>query len=191
MPFIFLAMILVVTTFKMVPDVKSVGKIRLLEVRVVHLKEKTYKTVELGENYFITGMEGQLYWKVKNIREAFLVGMADRNSLISYFDVLYFLLLDACLFFMIYRMNDETIFSEKLSIGLKAVLFCIILYPFVTLIANHYSSKFIQELTNNQFQAQYEYFSANKYQLIIYLLIFMYPFLQKAVNLQKEQDLTV
>ena len=92
---------------------------------------------------------------------------------------------------MVYRMNEETIFSEQLSAGLKILLYCIMFYPLVTMIGNHYSDQSIQELTNNQFKAQYERFGIGKFQLITYLLIFMYPFLKKAIDLQKDQNLTV
>ncbi len=190
-PFIFLALILVSASFKFVSDWRSIGSTRLLEVRISDLKERTYKRVELGENSFTTGMEGQLYWKVRNSREAFLVGMADRDRLISYFDVLYFLLLDACLFFMVYRMNEETIFSEQIGVGLKVVIFCIIFYPIITLMGNYLSDLSVQKLTGYKFRSQHQSFSASKFQLISYLLVFMYPFLQKAINLQKEQDLTI
>ena len=190
-PYFFLLLILFSATFKIAHDINSVGKTTFLDVRTFNLKEKTFKEVELGENSFTTGMEGVLRWKVKDLKEAFLVGLADRDRLISYYDILYLLLLDAGLFFMIYRMNEETIFSEQLSTGLKVVLYCIMFYPFATMIGNYYSNQFIQELTNNQFKGQYENFSISKFQILFYLMIFMYPFLQKAINLQKEQDLTI
>ncbi len=190
-PFIFLVLVLLSATIKIISDVNSIGRTRLLEVRIGNLKERTYKSVELGENSFITGMEGTLHWKVKNLKESFLVGMIDGDRVISYYDILYFLLLDAGLFFMIFRMSDETVFSEQLSAGLKIVFYCIMFYPFVTMIGSYCNNQLVQELTDNQFKGQFEDFSIAKFQLIMYLLIFMYPFLQKAIKLQKEQNLTI
>ena len=190
-PLIFLVVVLIFASFKFVSDWKSIGRTRLLDVSINNLKEKTYKQVEIGENSFTTGMEGTLYWKVKDLKEAMLVGFADGDRLMSYYDVFYFLCIDGILFFMVYGMNDETIFSERLSLGLKIVLYCTILYPFVMMIGDYYSSQAIQELTNNQFTGQYKNFGIGKFQLIMYLMIFMLPFLKKAIDLQKEQNLTV
>lgn len=190
-PYIFLVLILISASIKVVSDWKSIGKTRLIEVTRGALKERTYRSVDLGENSFVTGMEGTLYWKVNNIREAFLVGMADGDRVISYFDVFYLLLLDICLFVMVARVNEETIFSDQLETGLKAILYCVMFYPFVGMIEGYYCSKFIQELTNNQFNAQYENFSISKFQIIFYLLLFMFPFVKRAINLQKQQNLTI
>ena len=39
----------------------SVGNVEILNVDVKNLKERTYKNVELGDNYFVTGTEGRLF----------------------------------------------------------------------------------------------------------------------------------
>ena len=184
-------MILTFVSIKFVSDYRSTGRTRLLDVSINNLKEKTYKQVEIGENSFTTRMEGTLYWEVKDLKEAMLVGFADGDRLMSYYDILYFLCIDGVLFFMVYGMNDETIFSERLSIGLKIVLYCVMLYPFVMMIGDYYSSQAIQELTNNQFKGQYKNFGVGKFQLIMYLMIFMLPLVKKAINLQKDQNLTI
>ena len=190
-PFIFLGLILISASIKFVSDWKSIEETRLLEVSKHNLKEKTYQSVELGENSFTTGMEGTLYWEVNDLKEATLVGLADGDRLMSYYDILYFLFIDGVLFFMVYGMNDETVFSERLSAGLKIVVYCVMFYPFVMMIGDYFSSQAIQKLTNNQFKGQYRNFGIVKFQLIMYLMIFMYPFLKKAINLQKDQNLTI
>ncbi|MGF1924045.1 MAG: hypothetical protein ACQUHE_07685, partial [Bacteroidia bacterium] len=146
---------------------------------------------EVGENSFTTGIDGTLHWKVNHLKEAFLVGLADGDRLVSYYDILYFLLLDVALFYMVSKMNEGTVFSQQVALGFKTVLYCLVSYPLVPLIDNHFSGECIKELTGYKFTSQFLAFGIGKFQLIIYLVIFLYPFLRKAVKTEEENELTV
>ncbi len=49
-----------------------VNKTTVVTVRVKHLSKNIYNRVELGENSFETGGVGDLRWKVKSFKEAFI-----------------------------------------------------------------------------------------------------------------------
>jgi len=59
-PIFFLVLILFFAAFKIIHDVKAIGGTITLDVSIMNLKERTYKSVEFGENSFTTGMNGTL-----------------------------------------------------------------------------------------------------------------------------------
>lgn len=188
-PIGFLLLILVFGIMHIYRTIGYVGDKCTLEVETYNLKEKTYKEVAIGENKFTTGSEGKLRWRVKDVKEAFLVSLVDRNT--WFYDLFYFLLIDIALFIMMYRINEDAVFSDQLFKGVTVLLYVIMFYPFFGVIANQINERIIQELTDNQFTSQYQRFSATKFQLLIFLMIIMLPMVQKVINLQKEQDLTI
>lgn len=190
-PFIFLLIILVSGGMSIYRVIGYVGMSMGLDVTTYNLSEKTFKTVAIGENEFTTGFDGELTWKVGNLKEAFLVSLAERNNIISFYDLFYFLLIDLVLFVMLYGVNEDAVFSDQLFKGITILLYLIMLYPFVGMIANQINGEIIKTLTNNKFTSQYQRFAVVKFQIFIYLMVFMLPFVKKAINLQREQDLTI
>lgn len=167
-----------------------VGNVEILNVDVKNLKERTYKNVELGDNYFVTGTEGRLFWKVKNLEEAFVIGIADQDAVIKIFDLLYFLTLNILIYVLVYFINEETIFSS-LTVGLRVLGFLIALYPGMLLVNYEVSGNLIEKLTGNQFTVQYRSLDILKYVIIAFLLNMVFPFISKGKSLQKEQELTI
>lgn len=147
--------------------------------------------MSLVENWFQTGTEGQLYWKVKNINEALLIALADRERSTNFYDIIYLLILNIALFIMVYRMKEGTVFSNQVFWGLRLIAGSVILYPIINLLSYQLSSQCIEKLTHEQFTAQLKNSNIVIYLLLTYLLIFMAPFIKKAINLQQEQGLTI
>lgn len=168
----------------------SIGNVEILNVHVKNLKEKKYKNVELGNNYFVTGTEGRLFWKVKTLEEAFVIGIADQDSVIKIHDLLCFLIFNIFLYWLVYYINEDTIFSS-FTIGLRILSFLIILYPAMLLINFKVSGNLIENLTGNQFTVQYRSLDILKYVIIAFLLNMVFPFISKGKSLQKEQKLTI
>ncbi|MBC7617049.1 MAG: hypothetical protein H7202_13365 [Pedobacter sp.] len=190
-PLFFLSLILVSGGMGIYRIIYDVGKTRSLDVRIYNLHEKTFKTVAIGENEFTTGFDGELAWKVNSVKEAFLVSLVDRNNIINFYDLFYFLLVDVALFVMVHSVNEDAVFSERLLKGVTVLLYLTMLYPFFGMIADQINGEIIKTLTNSKFTNQYQSFAVVKFQMFIYLMVFMLPFVKKAINLQKEQDLTI
>ncbi|TKC06613.1 hypothetical protein FA048_15515 [Pedobacter polaris] len=190
-PYLFLAFILSIVILIVCACIGSINQTEILNVNTKNLKAKTYRNIEIEENEFQTGTEGRLYWKVKNIKEAFLVIAADRDGTTNIYDLFYLLILDIALFVMMFKMKEDTVFSDQVGMGLKAIAFAVILYPGIILIAYRFSSVCIEELTAGKFTAQFRSLNIPKYLIIGYLIFFMIPFVKKGKSLQQEQELTI
>jgi hypothetical protein len=190
-PVIFLCMVLANLVISISACVRSIGHTQILDVYSFNTGKKTYQIVEIGKNNFQTGTEGKLYWKIKNLKEAFLVALADRDKSTNFYDVFYLLILDIALFVMVFRIKDETVFSDQVLWGLRLIAGSVIFYPIINLMSYRLSSQCIEELTNGKFTAQLTKSNTFMFLIITYLLIFMAPFIKKAINLQKEQNLTI
>lgn len=190
-PYVFLAIVIVNIVLAGFLMVQSVGQTEILNVNVKNLKLKTLRTVELEKDFFQTGSEGKLYWKVKNYNEAFLVLAANRDSAVNFYDLFYLLVLDICLFIMVFRMDESTVFSNQVRLGFHIFGFSVVFYAGIVLLSYRLSGNAIEELTNGRFTAQYREFNIPKYLVISYLIFFLAPFVQKGKSLQNEQDLTI
>ena len=190
-PFFFFLIILASGGIGIYRVIDSVGISRSLDVRTYNLQERTFRTFIIGENEFTTGFDGKLTWEAGNLKESFLVSLAEGDIGISFYDLFYFLLVDVVLFIMVHSVNEDVVFSGRLFKGITILLYLIMLYPFVGMIANQINGEIIKTLTNNKFTSQHQNFAVVKSQFFIYLMIFMLPFVRKAINLQKEQDLTI
>lgn len=169
----------------------SIGKVKIIDVHTKQLKANTYQQIKINENRFQTGTEGKLYWKVKNLKEAVLIVLADRNHPFNLYDLFYLVVLDIALFIMVYRMKEDSVFSDQVVLGLKTIAYAVILYPAIILLSYHFSAFGVEELTQAQFTANTEDFNVPKYLVIAYLIIFMIPFIEKGIRLQQEQNLTI
>lgn len=189
-PFIFLFIVLSGLILSVCYCVGSIGETRGLHVNTRGLKVKTVKHLYVDDNLFSVGYEGELYFRINTLKEAFLVALTS-DAPINFYDLLYFLIIDVILFIMVYRVNEEVIFSDQLSNGIKLLGYSVILYPGIILLGNYISKCSIEELTHGQFTSQYRNLGVTKYLYISYLILFCMPIIQKAINLEKEQSLTV
>jgi len=190
-PFLFLSIILINATFSLIYFFSSVHQTRILNVEVKKLNIRTYKSLSVGENNFVTGSDGKLYWKVKNYNEAALVFAANHSGTLNLYDQLYLLLLNILLFIMVHKIKEDAIFSNQVKRGLRLIISSVMLYPFISLLGYMLSGYCIEKLTGGQFTVQYKKSNITMFLFIAYLLIFMLPFIRKAVTLQEDQNLTI
>jgi len=190
-PFIFFLLILVYSFISIFECITSVGETKILDVNIATGDFKTYKSIDLGENSFQTGTEGRLYWKVKNINEAFLVAVANRNSVGNFYDLLYLWILDIILFIMFFNVQENNVFSGRVVLGLRLVGYSFLIYSFINLLSYEMACKSIEQLTDNKFTAQFRHDNIPKYLIFCYLIIFIIPFIKKGISLQQEQELTI
>ncbi len=73
-PLLLLGFILINLSLSLYTCISSVNKTKILDVNIYRFKQRSYKSFDIGKNWFQTGTEGKLYWKVKNIKEAFNCG---------------------------------------------------------------------------------------------------------------------
>lgn len=169
----------------------AIGKTKILAVDAQHLKARTYHRVKIGENSFQTGTEGRLHWKVKDLEEAFLVGLANQEGVLNYYDLFYFLILDIALFIMLAKVSEERVFTAQLIFGLYLISYSIIFYAFIVLLGQFISGWSIERLTHGMFTSQSSTLNISKYLFLAFLLFFMVPLVRKGIELQNENELTI
>lgn len=190
-PFIFLVLILAYLFISGLECITSVGETKILDVDITTNDFKTYKSVKLGENSFQTGTEGRLYWKVKNVNEAFLIALANRNAVGNFYDLLYLLILDVILFIMFFKVKENNVFSNRVLLGLQLIGYSLLIYCFINFFSYEMACTSIQQLTDNKFTAQFRHDNIPKYLILCYLILFTIPFVKKGISLQQEQELTI
>ncbi len=171
--------------------IDSVGKTKILNVSTANFEARTSKTIVLGENHFTTGFDGELYWKVKNIKEAFLINLGDLYGTMSFITLGYFLILNVAIYMMLWGVTEETIFSKKLTIGLNVIVYVMIFYSTLNLVSFKVSQIAIESLTDGHFSSQYRNQSLTSFILFGFLMLLISPFIKKGKSLQQEQDLTI
>lgn len=190
-PIIFLLIVVSYFVISVLACISSVGETKILNVNVLNLSSKTYQTVDIGKNSFQTGTEGRLFWKVKSLKEAFLVGLANRNDAGNFYDILYLLILDLILFIMFFKVKEDSVFSDRIILGLKLLGCSVLVYAFINLISYKIAGRSVELLTNRQFTTQFRQDNIPKYLFLCYLIWFIAPLIKKGISLQQEQDLTI
>ena len=191
MPYIFLLIIIANLVISFSAIYSSIGKVQIVAVNVEALKTKTSQQIAISTNSFHTGFEGRLFWKVKNVKEAFLVAVADREHSTNFYDLTYLLILNIALFVMVHKINEKSIFSSQLFWGLRLIAASVMLYPFIQLLAYKIAGHSIETLTNGQFTAPLKNSNVFMYLILTYLLLFLAPFMKKAIDYQNEKNLTI
>lgn len=191
-PYIFLLIIIANLAISLSAIYSSIGKVQIVEVNVKNLKTKTSQQIDINENNsFHVGFEGRLFWKVKNLKEAFLIAIADRERSTNFYDLSYLFILNIALFVIVYKINEKSIFSNQLFWGLRLIAASVMLYPFIQLIAYKIAGHSIEILTNGQFTAPLKNSNVFMYLIFTYLLLFLAPFMKKAIDYQNEKNLTI
>ncbi|MES2448854.1 MAG: hypothetical protein V4546_16840 [Bacteroidota bacterium] len=160
-------------------------------MNIKNFKTKTYKRIDVGENSFQTGSEGRLFWKVRNLKEAFLISASDKDEVTNFYDLTYLFILNIALFIMVYRMDENSVFSNQVVIGMKAIAYSVLIYSFINVVSYKIIGYSIECLTEGQFTSQFRHFNIPKYLVITYLILFLTSFISKGKSLQKEQELTI
>ena len=157
--------------------------------------EKMYRSVNTKDFTFVTGMEGQVFWKPKSGLEAFyLEFFANENAIITFAGSCYILIIDAILFWMLHDLKPENIFSDKILEGLNYIFFLLpllfIARGFFQLFVSNY---IVNQLTHGAFGATRH---NNSFSIVIIFggsLVFqqLTTFFFRAQKMEQEQNLTV
>jgi len=191
-PYFFLLIILANLAISFSAIYSSIGKVQIVGVNVKNLKTKTSQQIDINDNNsFHIGFEGRLHWKVKNAKEAFLIAIADRERSTNFYDLTYLLILNIALFVMVYKINEKSIFSSQLYWGLRLIAASVMLYPFIQLMSYKIAGHSIEVLTDGQFTATLKKSNIVMYLILTYLLLFLAPFVKKAIDYQTEKNLTI
>lgn len=190
-PFFFLLLVLSGMVISLSACLMSVGNTKVITVETYNLKQSTYHRVKLGENSFLTGAEGRLHWRVVSYKEAFLIALVKPVGGITVFDYCYFLLVAFVLFKTLNRVNEHSVFSDKFAGGFQVMIYLVIYYPFFMFIGDYVAGLCLKALTKGQFTAPANFSGMFKYTFAVILMIWLMPIINKAVSLQKEQELTV
>ena len=171
----------------------DINRLIIINVKTDHLPVKTYQRIELGNNTFITGRIGQLYWKPTSFRDAFILNnIVDKNSSFNLFDILYLFILNCIFFWMVYDIKQENFFNRKVLIGIQIIGLVVVLYGAIELMQSAVSNYFLNDITKGQFQApNSDHFSLTPYLIVILFLQEIPIFIRKAQKIQQEQEYTI
>lgn len=164
-----------------------------VDVRVSRdLPEKTYHRVNLGENDFVTGMEGQVSLTPKSFKEAFILqNIVSDNLSFSLFDLVYLFVLTCILYWMLHDIEPENLFNWKVLKGLRIFSVMIVVYMGKGIIQTHITNYFLNEITGGQFQARLTHLSMMPYFVSALFFQLLPQFILKAQKVQREQYLTI
>ena len=173
--------------------IRSFGDTQIiLDVRTKQLPVKTYTRIELGENTFITGLDGKVYWKAKSFKEAFILrNIVDVNSVTSLLNILYFFILNCILYWMVYDIKQENFFNSKVVKGIRIIGIMIVLFGVFELLKSAVSDYFLNEITRGQFRAPRAHPSMISYFIIAMFLQAIPVFIMKAQKNQQDQEYTI
>jgi hypothetical protein len=149
----------------------------------------TYKKFTVGNNTYVTGNEGILYYKTTSFSDVLLFKQIGNQTIVDYF---FFLIIGFIVFISIRRVTDKKVFSEKIINTLGYIGLLLFAFPIV----NSYFRSFIVEKlllkrTNNMFElAGISTLSANYLVAVFMILLFLY-FLKRGDQLQQDQELTI
>ncbi|HEY0769219.1 MAG TPA: hypothetical protein VGD31_02725 [Sphingobacteriaceae bacterium] len=171
----------------------DINRLLIINVQTDNLPIKTYQRIELGNNTFITGKTGQLYWKPTSFKDAFILNnIAAKNSSFNLFDILYLFIFTGVLFWMVYDIRQENFFNRKVLIGIQIIGLMVVLYGALGLIQSVVSNYFLNNITKGQFQTpNSDHFSLTPYLIVMLFFQAIPTFIRKAQKIQKEQEYTI
>lgn len=163
-----------------------------INARRNHLPFKTYQRVELGENTFITGLEGRVYWKPKSFKEAFILkNIIDTKSSFNLFDIFYLLVLNCVFFWMLYDIKQENFFNNKVLKGIRIIGILVVLYGAMGIMRSAVSDYYLKDITRGQFESADSSFSLTPYLIVMFFFQAIPIFIRRAKKIQQEHEYTI
>jgi len=163
-----------------------------LKVQTYDRKLVNYKHQDLPNgNYFISGMQGDLYWRPKNLSEAILLDTVI-NGGIDFLDVIALAVIAVIISFM-FRGQDDTILLPKNVTGwFLALVFALGLLGLISDdVRFQLADEYVPYITHGQFKAIYSFKVTSFYYMVYPMLMFLARLPKKALELQKEAELTI
>ena len=166
------------------------GRAIELDVRSPYNKAVHYNKLSTAKGVFESGSEGVLMVEPQSFKEACMLRYVTSKSF-NVLDFIYFLSIALLLWWMTYDIRKEDIFSAKVISGLRWIGFSIAFYGILKMFNHLLIDDFIRNYTEGAFGIQETV--APPYRLLLAALFFqLIPmFIQKARQIQREQNLTI
>jgi hypothetical protein len=151
----------------------------------------SYKDQHLtGNNHFISGIQGDLYWRPRTLTESALLITAD-NKDIDFLDIR--LMIIAVIVIIMFKDSREgTVFTKNLSSGFMLLVFGMGIIGMLLDMAKAVLARtYIPYITNGQFTGNFDFKVITFYYMVYPILLFLLWLPKKGLELQKEAELTI
>lgn len=168
----------------------SDGKSVELRVSSQYNSAVHYNELTTALGVFQSGADGILVVQPRSFNEACMLRYITSNTF-NVLDFIYFLSIACFLWWMTYDIRKEDIFSKKVISGLRWIGWSIAVYGILKMLHVLLVNSFISHFSEGVFSAQKPEFLEYRFFLgaIFFQLIPM--FIQKARQIQREQNLTI
>lgn len=158
---------------------------------ISHMHDKANLVELSGGNTFNKQDAGWLGWKPKNKKEIFLLMLADSERAAT-LDLAYFFIVVILAITLFNNVEEAAIFSSESVIKLRIVGFFILIYPFLLIYLKPLLSNLaIEMLTQNKYTGIYSMQPNLGFNIWLLLIGYFTFMLNKAKDLQQENDLTI
>jgi len=156
-----------------------------------HLGNKYTDVKTVNGGHFISGMEGDLYWKPQTFGESLLLSTVN-NEDIDFLDIIALILVGAMIFYMFNSSSDSALFTKKLTIRFGFFVMVIAVSGMIADVARvEIARHYIPYITQGQFTS-FGTFKVFSFTYLIYpMLMFLTLIPKKGLELQQQQDLTI
>ncbi|WP_316844562.1 DUF2975 domain-containing protein [Pedobacter psychrodurus] len=134
---------------------------------------------------------GRLQWKPKNKREIFLLMLADSERCVT-LDLAYFFIVVILAIILFNNVGDDAIFSSKGIGKLRIIGFFILIYPLLLIYLKPLLCNLaIEMLTDDNYTGVYSMQPNLGFNIWVLLIGYFSFMLNRAKDLQRENDLTI
>lgn len=163
-----------------------------LKVRSLDKNMGVYKDQHLsGSNHFISGNQGDLYWKPNTLTESVLLTTINDQGF-DFLDIIALLIIALIILRMFKNSQDEALFTKNLSSGFTLLVLAMGMMGMLLDIAKvELARHYIPYLTGGQFRGNYNYKVITFYYMVFPMLMFLLRIPKKGLELQTEAALTI
>jgi hypothetical protein len=163
-----------------------------LKVRAVSKNLGTYNDQYLGgKNHFISGIEGELYWKPANLAESVLLITANNRS-IDVLDIVALFITAGIVVVMFKGSNSSAYFTKNMASGFLLIIFTIAMMGMLLDIGRLYlANNYVPYITHGNFKGDYNHNALSYYLMVYPILAQLIQIPKKALQLQTEAELTI
>jgi len=156
-----------------------------------HLGNKYTDVKTVNSGHFISGIEGDLYWKPQNFGESLLLGSINNTDL-DLLDIIALVLVGGMMFYMFSSSSDSAIFNKKLTNRFGWFVIAIaVLGMFADVARVEIGRHYLPYITQGQFTSHVTFKVFSFTYLIYPLLMFLKLIPKKGLELQEQQEFTI
>jgi len=183
---------LIFITINLLNCFRSIGDLHAVQAVPFKLNSGLQLDVPLTKgNLFTVGSSGTLNYRTTNSVDALLVNLSNTEGADNLYDLFYLLIVGTYALWLVYDVNEENIFSERLFYRLKFIALVIFLYPVLQLIGSCIAASSIECLTDEKFTIAYKPLAFGKFVLLAFIFLIIPYFIVRGVKLQRENNLTI